>query len=134
MKLSEIVQSNKSQKCRDVVSYSWHLSGGKKNNRAEKYAFCVAIPEHVLKSARFREGDNADIAFYMDSMEILLAPTMPFTLYRRNKSDSKRQIKVSSKGINSVMSMCPKIGTPVELEVISTDVGKITLRLPSVSV
>jgi hypothetical protein len=129
MKLSEIVNTHTKNETLKGVSYSWHCSGGKKENN-QHYAFVLSVSAEVLRDARFREGDNADLNFAADSIEIMLSPSMPFSLIPRFKNAKSRTLKASARGVENVMSVLPNRSRPVNLEIVKIEVGKITVKIP----
>lgn len=129
MKLSEIVTPHTKGEMLKGVSYSWHCSGGKKESN-QHYAFVMNVCADVLKDARFRDGDKADLNFGADSIEIMLSPLMPFSLIPRFKNATSRTLKAAARGVENVMAVLPNRSRPVNLEVIKIEVGKITVRIP----
>jgi len=64
-------------------------------------------------------------------MTIYFGDKLPFSCYLKSKGkDSQRQIKISTKGIEAVMSRLPKNDKLHEFTILQSDVGKIRVRLP----
>jgi hypothetical protein len=129
-KLSELVKSTQGSGIRTAnISYSWHRANG----NSKRMALVVCISKEALMLARFREGDTCDIEFDESdrTMTILFGEKLQFSCCARHRNSGHRQIKVSSKGIESVMSLLPKNDRIYELTMIQTVVGKIRVRLPS---
>jgi hypothetical protein len=125
-KLSELVSSTPCGN-NESVSYSWHTQTKGQN----RDSFVLYISQYVLKLARFRENDRCEIEFGESEIIITLGEGLPFSVNARKETKASRQIKVSSKGVESVQAILPKVNRVTELDVISTEVGKIRVRIPS---
>jgi hypothetical protein len=128
-KLSDLLKYTHNNIRTTNISYTWHRANG----RSDRLALVLSFSKEALALARFREGDACDIEFDEsdNSMTIYFGDKLPFSCYLKSKGkDSQRQIKISTKGIEAVMSRLPKNDKLHEFTILQSDVGKIRVRLP----
>ena len=122
-KLSEIVSHGRTGSNLDTgpVCYSWHKKGLK--SKPETYALCVFFSTQILDEIRFRQGDKVDISFEDGKATFNFSTSNPFSVYK--SSGTKFMMKVSTRGIESLMKILPDTGKPERLNVSFTATGTI---------
>jgi hypothetical protein len=129
-KLSDLVKHTGGNYRTTNISYSWHRANGTSN----RLALVISFSKESLSLARFRDGDTCDVEFDEtdNTMTIYFGDKLPFSCCLKNRNtDSQRQIKISSKGIEAVMCLLPKNDKIFEMTILQFEVGKIRLRLPA---